>query len=143
MSDADFVRILSDSGRDPHGRFASSPGNRGRPLGAVAKASRNLLAQVKALGPQAIEKLSAAVEAGERWAIEVTLSHCLPRNRAIEFEGTTPEDVAEALRAGDISAAEAKDISTALVKLGELGELAEMRERIAALERMIAANDPR
>ncbi|KGE84303.1 hypothetical protein LW14_03735 [Rhizobium sp. H41] len=71
------------------------------------------------------------------------LDKLLPTNRAIEFEDATPEDVKEALKAGDISAAEAKDIATALAKLAEIGELSEMKERLAALEKALQDGNSR
>ncbi|ANV24124.1 MULTISPECIES: hypothetical protein [Agrobacterium] len=127
--------------RQSNGLFAK--GGPGRPVGAKGKKSREALEAVKSFGPEALRKLQDAVSAGERWSIEFVLDKLLPTNRAIEFEDATPEDVKEALKAGDISAAEAKDIATALAKLAEIGELSEMKERLAALEKALQDGNSR
>lgn len=121
--------------RENNGRFAV--GGPGRPKGAKGKKSREALEAVKSFGPEALQKLWEAVTAGERWAVEFVLEKLLPTSRTIEFEDVTPNDVTEALRNGDISASEAKDISTALAKLAEIGEFAKMQERLAALEKAV------
>lgn len=118
------------------GKFA--PGSGGRPKGAKAKVSRELLAQVKALGPDAIAKLQEALGKGERWAVEIVLAHVLPKDgRTIEFEDATPDDVREALRNGDITASEAKDVAAALARLADVDAIEELRSRLDELERML------
>lgn len=118
--------------RNNDGRFAK--GSPGRIKGAKGKKSREALEAVKSFGPDALQKLWEAVHAGERWAIEFVLDKILPTSRTVEFDDVTPDDVTEALRNGDISASEAKDIATALAKLAEIGELAELKSRLSALE---------
>jgi hypothetical protein len=110
----------------------------GRPVGAKAKASRELLKQVKALGPRAVEKLSEAIEANERWAVELAFKYSLPASRTVEFEGMEAEDVTAALEAGDLSPSEAKDIATTIAKLAEVGELPAIKERLEELLRAAA-----
>lgn len=121
--------------RDQTGRFL--PGNGGRPKGALAKHSRTLLAQVKAMGPDAVQKLWEALQARERWAIEMVLSHVLPRDRVLEWEGVEPEDIREAIRTGDIGSDEAARLATTLAKLSEIEDLASVRERLDELEKMM------
>ncbi|MEF2554061.1 hypothetical protein VQ042_22430 [Aurantimonas sp. A2-1-M11] len=79
-----------------------------------------MLTQLRAMGPVAIERLSQAVHAGERWAVECVLAHALPPQRTIEFDAVTAADIREALASGDLSASEASNIATALAKLHEL-----------------------
>lgn len=129
------IRTLSDANRDLLGRFSN--GNPGRPKGAKGKQSRQALETVKSFGQEALQKLSRAVADGERWAVEFVLEKILPTSRTIEFEDATPEDVTEALKAGDITAAEAKDIATALAKLSEISGLEEIKAKLAELEKAI------
>jgi hypothetical protein len=96
-----------------------------------------LLKQVKAMGPDAVQKLWEALTAGERWAIETVLSHVLPRDRAIEWEGVEPEDIREAIRAGDVGSDEAARLATALAKISEIEDIATIRDRLDELEQAI------
>lgn len=98
------------TGRDPSGRFAI--GNPGRPYGAKGKTSREALERVKLMKDGAIQKLWEAVNAGERWAIELVLSKVLPTDRTIDLEGLTAADIRSALVSGDLSPEEAKAMST-------------------------------
>lgn len=132
------LSVLQD-GRDPRGRFAS--GNVGRPIGAKNKVSRDLLAQVKAMGPAAVGKLWEAVTANERWAVELVLSHVLPAQRTIEFEGASIEDISTALEVGDITPDEAKTLATALSKLRELSDLDIIRAQLDELEKRLVAGN--
>lgn len=106
------------TGRDIVGRFAA--GNPGRPLGAKAKVSREVLEQIKLMKDGAMQKLWEAVNMRERWAIEFVLSKVLPANRTIEFEGLESEDIKAALMSGDISPDEAKAISTVMKNANEM-----------------------
>jgi hypothetical protein len=134
---ADNIRNLTESGKDQRGRFASVPGNIGRPFGARGKASREMLNNLKALGPKAFEKLCEALDRGDRWGVEFVLSRVLPQSRTIEFEGTTVDDVKAALQNGDINTAEAKEMSATLAKLSEIGDLNDLRARLAELETLL------
>ncbi len=127
----DAARILTPL-HAANGRFAK--GNPGRPRGAKARASRDLLAQVKAMGPDAVQKVWEAVMAGERWAVELVLSHVLPRERTLEWEGVDPDDVRAAVIAGDVTVDEAARLATALAKIGEIEDLTTIRERLDELE---------
>jgi hypothetical protein len=131
------LSVVPQFQRSPDGKFLPG-GTNGRPKGARAKASRDLLKQVRAYGPHAAAKLWQALEANERWAVELVLKYCLPPSRTVEFEDMEPDDLREAIRAGDISSAEAKDIATAIAKLAEVGELATIKERLAELEAALA-----
>jgi hypothetical protein len=134
---ADNVRILSESGRDPRGRFASVPANIGRPLGAKGQHNREMLRKVKELAPTALQKLSDALDRGERFAVEFVLNRVLPQSRTIDLEGATVDDVKAALQNGDISTVEAKEMSATLAKLNEISELSDLRARLEELEKLL------
>lgn len=126
--------LVLPSARDNLGRFQKG-GAPGRPKGAVGKRSRAALEQIKSFGPQAIQKLWDAVNAGERWAIELVISKIVPTNsRALEWEGVEIDDVREAFKQGDLSIGELTQIVGALEKLAGIGEMAELRERLEKLE---------
>lgn len=135
---ADAPRNLSSDGQtyhDPGGRFAL--GNPGRPFGAKGKHNREMLRQVKELAPKAFQKLCSALDNGERWSVEYILDRVLPQSRTVEFEGATAADVKAALQNGDISTAEAKEMSGTLAKLAEISEITEMRNRLSELEKLL------
>jgi len=116
MSYTDNKREIT--GRDSSGQFTT--GNPGRPYGAKGKASREALERVKLMKEGAIQKLWEAVNAGERWAIELVLSKVLPAGRTIDFEGLAAEDIKAALIAGDITPDEAKAASSAATKIHQV-----------------------
>ncbi len=73
------------SDRDSRGRF--QPGNNatsGRPKGSKNKSTllRNEL--LGPLLPEAVKKLHKAVKAGERWAVEMTISYSLPKPKPVD-----------------------------------------------------------
>ncbi|WP_338608070.1 hypothetical protein V6617_16815 [Pelagibacterium nitratireducens] len=120
--------------RTPRGQFAKGSG--GRPHGVKGKKSREALEQVKSFGPDALAALRESVVAKERWAVEYVLNRLLPSSgRLIEFEDMTPEDVSGALKDGDISPVEAKDVAAALAKLAEVSDIEQLRERLDELEK--------
>ena len=74
--------------RDTQGRFTpGTSGNpTGRPPGITDKrvaAKRQLL---EPLLPEAIEKLAKAISDGERWAVELCISYCLPKPKPVDPE---------------------------------------------------------
>ena len=74
--------------RDNAGKFlpGQSGNPSGRPPGLMDKrvAMRNAL--LDPLLPDAVEKLTAAVGKGERWAIELVLSYSLPKPRPVDAD---------------------------------------------------------
>ena len=126
-----------NNGRDRQGRFA--PGNTGRPYGATAKHSRELLQTVRAMGPRAVDKLASALDNDERWAVELILRYCLPAARTVEMHGAEPEDIKQAFINGDLSADETKAIATAMEKLKGIADLDDLRERLTELETLLNA----
>ncbi|MEJ5085703.1 hypothetical protein [Brucella pseudogrignonensis] len=131
------IPILSVVPRTSNGQFAS--GNPGRPIGAKGKKSREALEKVKSFGPLAIEQLKIQVVNGERWAVEYVLSKILPTGRTIEFEEMEVEDVKHAMKYGDISVAEAKEITASLAKLAEIADVQELRAKLEKLEAILNA----
>ncbi len=122
--------------RTQSGQFTKGSG--GRPKGARAKASRQALETVKSFGPEALAALRESVLAKEQWAVLFVIGKILPANgRLVEFEGMSPDDVSAALKAGDISPAEAKDIATTLAKLAEIAEIEQLRDRLEELEKLL------
>ena len=74
--------------RDTDGRFP--PGQSGNPMGRH-KGSKNKSTRLREelLGtilPEAIEQLRQAVSAGERWAVEMTISYSLPKPKPVDPE---------------------------------------------------------
>jgi len=74
--------------RGSNGRF--QPGNSanpaGRPKGGKNKATKMREELLGPILPEAVEKLHAAVEAGDKWAIEMTISYSLPKPKSIDTE---------------------------------------------------------
>lgn len=127
----------ADNYRDALGRFG--PGNAGKPLGAKSKnrIGRSALAAVQDISSLAIFKLRALVDAGEFQAIKLVIDLTVPRGRLIELDTGDPMAWADAMAEGDISPTEAATAASALVKLHEVGEIAELAKRIAELELLI------
>ncbi|RWD10636.1 MAG: hypothetical protein EOS75_05330 [Mesorhizobium sp.] len=128
--------VLNLSDRDHKGRFAAGKA-KGRPVGAVGKVSRDLLKQVKALGPRAIDKLTEALDANQEWAVRLVLQHCLPKGRALEFEEMTVDDLVAAAKSSDISLEEFRVAVDAMAKVHDIQDLELLRERIDQLETML------
>ncbi len=74
--------------RDTQGRFTpGTSGNpSGRPPGITDKRVAVKRQLLEPLLPEAIEKLAAAITEGERWAIEITISYCLPKPKPVDPE---------------------------------------------------------
>lgn len=131
----DNIARLPAIPRDAAGRFAK--GGPGRLVGAKGKRTREALETIKSFGPEAMQQLWKQVQAGERWAVEYVLNKILPTSRTIEFEDIEADDIKQALRVGDITTAEAKEMTAALSKLVEISEIAEMKAKIEELSRLI------
>ena len=74
--------------RGSNGRF--QPGNSanpaGRPKGGKNKATKMREELLGPILPEAVEKLHAAVKAGDKWAIEMTISYSLPKPKPVDPE---------------------------------------------------------
>lgn len=130
------VPIPADNnGRERNGRFAA--GNAGRPYGAVAKHSRELMNMVRAMGPRAVEKLASALDKDERWAVELILKYCLPPSRTVQMEGAEPDDIKAAFIAGDLSADEMRSTATALERLKGVADIDDLRKTLSEIEQLL------
>jgi hypothetical protein len=130
-TDYDKSKGLRD---DSNGRWLRGPG---RKLGSKNKQSAELMKTVRAMGPRAVEKLAAALDGDEQWAIQLILKYCLPASRTIEMEGAEPEDIKQAFISGDLSADETKSIATAMEKLKNVQDLDDLRTRLSELEKLL------
>ena len=74
--------------RDNSGRF--TPGTSGNPSGRPPGITdRRVTAKKRLLEPllpDAIDKLRDAVSAGDKWAIELVVTYCLPRPKPVDPE---------------------------------------------------------
>jgi len=82
------IRSGMEHDRDTQGRFnpGTSGNPSGRPPGITDKRVAVKRQLLEPLLPEAIEKLAAAITEGERWAIEITISYCLPKPKPVDPE---------------------------------------------------------
>src|SRR4051794_17696692 len=99
--------------RAARGRFA--PGGPGRAIGSRNKISSQLAAQIRALGPKAVEALASAIDEKQSWAVTLVIKLVVP-GRLIEMHGSEPADIRDAFETGEISADELRTISAGLEK---------------------------
>jgi hypothetical protein len=132
MSEHDSADLAKNMERDPLGRFL--PGNGGRKRGSKNKLPRHVLAQVQAMGDQAVAQLWHAVLRGEPWAIQAVLAKILPADRMVAFENFSVEDLKDAITEGDISPSEGKVLAAVLRDIAEVESLDEIRARLQELE---------
>jgi len=82
------LRNGGKSERSANGQFG--PGNNanpgGRPKGSQNKATKLREELIGPILPEAVEKLHEAVKAGEKWAIEMTISYSMPKPKPIDTE---------------------------------------------------------
>ena len=58
----------------------------GRPKGSKNKTTKLREELLGPILPEAVEELHKAVKAGERWAVEMTISYSLPKPKPIDTE---------------------------------------------------------
>lgn len=133
---ADMER--AETGRDNKGRFASGPGNTGRPVGAKTKFNRQVLDNLSGLTSQALAVLKDQLNQSNLKAAVFVLQRFLPEHRSIEINSTDPTAWADAMAEGEVTVAEAHKASSALKTLLDASEVRELRERLDELEAEIA-----
>ncbi|MER9854537.1 MULTISPECIES: hypothetical protein [unclassified Mesorhizobium] len=119
----------------PNGRFA--PGNPGRVPGSKNKISNEAIAAIKDMKDEAITQLREKLIAGDWDAVTFVLERILPKGRTVELTDTSPSSIATALANGEIGPDEARSIATALARLNEIGELADIRAKLEQLEKLL------
>ncbi|WP_353641398.1 hypothetical protein [Mesorhizobium sp. WSM2239] len=120
----------------PNGRWAS--GNPGRKPGSKNKISNEVLQSIRDMRGDAIQKLWELIMAGDFKAITYVLDKILPRDRTVQMDDASPSTVAEMLISGEASPDEVRSIATALARLNEIGELADIRNKLDQLEKLLS-----
>ncbi|TPL16959.1 hypothetical protein FJ945_26085 [Mesorhizobium sp. B2-4-9] len=121
--------------RLPDGKFA--PGSGGRVPGSKNKISNEAITAIKGMADEAITQLREKLIAGDWDAVTFVLERILPKGRAVELTDTSPSSIATALANGEIAPDEARSIATALARLNEIGELADIRAKLEQLEKLL------
>ena len=82
------MRSGMEHDRDTQGRFTpGTSGNpNGRPPGIKDKRVTTREQWLGPILPEAIEKLHAAVNEGERWAVELVVTYSLPKPKPVDSE---------------------------------------------------------
>ncbi|MCK1524748.1 hypothetical protein [Bradyrhizobium sp. 17] len=131
--------ISSEVVRGEGGRFVTTSG---RKPGSKNRLSSEMLTNIKAMGPDAVNKLRDALndkDSTSHWkALELILRYCLPPARTVELDDAEPATVMQAFIEGLLTAEETKAIATAMEKLKNVTDINEMRERLTELEKMLA-----
>jgi hypothetical protein len=130
-------RQIAEPWRKPDGKFG--PGNPGKPKGARGRAGKAEIDRLRARS----EKVWAVID--QRLAencVKTALflaSRMLPDVRSIELDSVQPEDVAEAIAAGEITVSEAAKLANAVKTLKDAAAVDEMRARLDEIEALLAA----
>jgi hypothetical protein len=77
---------IQDRGADGTFQPGLSANPNGRPKGSKNKATKLREELLGPILPEAITKLHEAVTAGEKWAIELTISYSMPKPKPIDTE---------------------------------------------------------
>ncbi|TJV67891.1 MAG: hypothetical protein E5X76_32020 [Mesorhizobium sp.] len=123
----------------PNGRFA--PGNPGRKPGSKNRVSTEAIAAIKDMKDEAIEQLRTKLRRGDWDALSFVLERIVGKGRVVELDGDmSPDTIAAAFSEGLLTPVEAKDIATALARLSEVGEIAELRAKLDELEKRLGGD---
>lgn len=123
---------------DPENRMYFRAGNPGRPLGAKGRTKKTIATALHQRTDVALAALDALIAAGNEKAILFILERNIPKQRTVELEGGTPQDVEVALIEGHISPQEAAQIGQTLAALKALRDMDGVADRLAALERLLS-----
>ena len=140
MTDATSTQHIPDDARDASGRFLKGKAPGRRP-GSRNRVSQVALNDVKAIGPIAIARLKEKVNEGSLRAIEIVLSHILPKGgRCIDLSGSAnPNDLIEAFCNAEISPDEFARASQAWKSAAEAADMGEIKTQLAELETIVTA----
>ncbi|WP_440640384.1 hypothetical protein ACSHT2_03390 [Bradyrhizobium sp. PUT101] len=131
--------ISSEVVRGEGGRFVTTSG---RKPGSKNRLSSSMLASIKEMGSDAINKLRDALndkDSASHWkALELILRYCLPPARTVELDNAEPATIMQAFIEGELTADETKAIATAMEKLKNVTDINEMRARLTELETILA-----
>ncbi|WP_156180010.1 hypothetical protein [Bradyrhizobium sp. LTSPM299] len=123
--------------KDELGRFVSGPGNTGRPRGSRNKLSSEMLASIKQMGPEAIERVRDTFRDKDNpshWkAVELILRYCLPPARTVELDNAEPETIKNAFIDGEMTADEIKSAAAALEKLKNVASMDDIMRHLQEL----------
>lgn len=138
MSNVPTLEAPKSSDRDANGRWLTTPG---RPRGSRNKLSSEMLTSIKAMGPDAINKLRDALndkESPSHWkAMELILRYCLPPARTVELDDAEPETIKQAFIDGTLSADETKAIAIAMEKLKNIANIDDIQRQVEELTALI------
>lgn len=127
---------IPPEGRGPDGRIL--PGFGGRMKGSRNKQSRETVAAVQGLAPEAVTSLRTLLRQHSWPATKYVLDQVLPAfGRSIELENSTPEAIISAMSDGSISPTEAAKLATAMSAAMGASELRELKNQVDDLEQLI------
>lgn len=125
-------------GRGPDGRIL--PGFGGRKPGTKNRKSREALAAVQDLAPDAIAALRTLVRQHNWPAVKYILDATLPAlGRTVELDDGSPQSVIQAVVDGTISPTEFAKISTGMKAAMDASELRALKNQVDELEALIGA----
>lgn len=135
---ADDEPWIPAEGRDEKGRIL--PGFGGRKPGSRNKRSREALAAVQDLAPDAIASLRTLVRQHNWPAVKYILDSTLPAlGRTVELDDGSPQSVIQAVVDGTISPTEFAKISTGMKAAMDASELRDLKNQVDELEALIGA----
>lgn len=133
------INPVINGGRDTLGRFASGPGNTGRPRNSRNAVSRATIKAVTDLFSEAVMVLKTRLAEKDLAAAKIVLSIVLPKDRPIEFgEDISPATIEAALADGSITPQEAYVAAQSLEKLQSVRDFDDLQRRVEELEQTLA-----
>lgn len=138
------ITPVDNGARDTLGRFASGPGNTGRPRNSRNAVSRATIKAVTDLFSEAVMVLKNRLAENDLNAAKIVLSIVLPKDRPIEFgEDISPATIEAALADGSITPQEAYAAAQSLEKLQSVRDVADLLLRVEELEAALAKGKAR
>ena len=133
------ITPVDNGARDTLGRFASGPGNTGRPRNSRNAVSRTTIKAVTDLFSEAVMVLKNRLAENDLNAAKIVLNIVLPKDRPIEFgEDISPATIEAALADGSITPQEAYAAAQSLEKLQSVRDFEDLQRRVEELEQALA-----